>query len=96
MWMSRSGLANKASTCEAWAVRGVRARFLVGRLERGSAEVGMDSGMGSDMLVEVAKAELLAAQRLGGNVQADSGAAGEINHLASEAAVALAFGIGNR
>jgi hypothetical protein len=28
----------------------VRARFLVGRLERGSAEVGMDSGIGSDMV----------------------------------------------
>ena len=28
---------------------GVRARRLKGRLERGSAEVGMDSGMGSDI-----------------------------------------------
>lgn len=28
---------------------GVRARRLRGRLERGSAEVGMDSGMGSDI-----------------------------------------------
>jgi len=28
----------------------VRARRLVGRLERGSWEVGMDSGMGSDMV----------------------------------------------
>lgn len=35
---------------EDWAEMGVRARFLVGRLERGSAEVGMDSGMFSDML----------------------------------------------
>jgi hypothetical protein len=28
----------------------VRARFLRGRLERGSAEVGIDSGMGSDIV----------------------------------------------
>jgi hypothetical protein len=27
----------------------VRARFLVGRLERGSCEVGIDSGIGSDI-----------------------------------------------
>lgn len=50
MGMSRSGFAKRASTWEACAVRGVRARFLVGRLERGSAEVGMDSGIGSDMV----------------------------------------------
>jgi len=31
---------------------GVRARFFKGRLERGSAEVGMLSGMGSDILGE--------------------------------------------
>jgi hypothetical protein len=34
-------------------VRGVRARFLSGRWERGSALVGMDSGMGSDIVVVV-------------------------------------------
>jgi len=34
----------------AWAEVGVRARFLVGRLERGSWEVGIDSGIGSDMV----------------------------------------------
>ena len=28
----------------------MRARFLVGRWERGSADVGIDSGMGSDIL----------------------------------------------
>jgi hypothetical protein len=36
--------------CEAVSERGDRARFLRGRLERGSAEVGMLSGMGSDIL----------------------------------------------
>ena len=49
--MSRSGLAKSASTCEACCVTGVRARRLRGRLERGSEEVGMDSGMGSDISV---------------------------------------------
>lgn len=49
MGMSRSGLAKRAVTWEAcWEV-GVRARRLRGRLERGSWEVGMDSGMGSDI-----------------------------------------------
>ncbi len=48
-WMSRSGFAKRASTCEACAVTGVRARRFVGRLERGSCEVGIDSGMGSDI-----------------------------------------------
>lgn len=47
--MSRSGLAKRASTWEACCVTWVRARRLRGRLERGSAEVGMDSGMGSDI-----------------------------------------------
>ncbi len=51
-WISRSGLAKRASTCDACAVVGVRARRLVGRLERGSWEVGMDSGIGSDILRE--------------------------------------------
>lgn len=51
MAISRSGFAKRASTSAACTVRGVRARFLVGRLERGSAEVGIDSGMGSDMVV---------------------------------------------
>ena len=49
--ISRSGLAKRASTCADCCEMGVRARFFVGRLERGSADVGMDSGMGSDMLV---------------------------------------------
>ena len=48
--MSRSGFANKASTWLACWVTGVRARRLRGRLERRSWEVGMDSGMGSDMV----------------------------------------------
>lgn len=50
MGVSRSIFAKRASTCEACCVTGVRARRLSGRLERGSAEVGMDSGMGSDIL----------------------------------------------
>lgn len=48
--ISRSGFAKSASTCADCCETGVRARFLVGRLERGSADVGIDSGMGSDML----------------------------------------------
>lgn len=44
------GAEKRADTEEAWSARGVRARRLVGRLERGSALVGMDSGMGSDMV----------------------------------------------
>jgi len=32
-------------------LKGERARFLTGRLDRGSAEVGMDSGIGSDILL---------------------------------------------
>lgn len=49
MRISCSGLAKRASTEAACAETGVRARFLVGRWERGSAEVGMDSGPGADM-----------------------------------------------
>ena len=45
--ISRSGLAKRASTCEAWAVTGVRARRFVGRLERGSWVVVIDSGFGA-------------------------------------------------
>ena len=45
-----SGLENRASTCDAAVDRGERARFLRGRLERGSADVGIDSGMFSDIL----------------------------------------------
>jgi hypothetical protein len=48
--ISWSGLAKRASREAAWEETGVRARFLRGRLERGSAEVGTDSGMGSDMI----------------------------------------------
>lgn len=47
--MAASGLAKRASTWEAWAETGVRARRLMGRRERGSADVGIDSGMGSDI-----------------------------------------------
>ena len=50
MEISRSGLAKRAVTCAACWVVGVRARRFVGRLERGSREVGMDSGIGSDIL----------------------------------------------
>ncbi len=52
MAISRSGLAKSASTWLACWVLGVRARFLSGRLERGSWDVGIDSGIGSDMVEE--------------------------------------------
>ena len=48
--ISRSGLAKRAESWVAWAVVGVKARRLVGRLERGSWDVGMDSGIGSDIV----------------------------------------------
>jgi hypothetical protein len=51
--ISWSGLAKRASSWAAVWERGERARFLVGRLERGSAEVGIDSGMGSDIVLMV-------------------------------------------
>lgn len=45
--------AKRASTAWDWAPEGVLARRvrLRGRWERGSAEVGMDSGMGSDIVI---------------------------------------------
>lgn len=49
MAMFWSGLAKRASREAAWADVGDRARFLVGRRERGSAEVGMEEGPGADM-----------------------------------------------
>lgn len=49
--MSWSGLAKRASTEAACAETGVRARFLVGRRERGSAEVGTESGPSADMVM---------------------------------------------
>ena len=51
--ISRSGLAKRAEREVACWLVGVSARRLVGRLERGSAEVGIDSGMGSDIIIEV-------------------------------------------
>lgn len=48
--MSVSGLAKRASSCEACAETGVRARRLRGRWERRSYDVGIDSGIGSDIL----------------------------------------------
>lgn len=51
MGTGRSGCANSASTCALCWLTGVRARFLVARFERGSAEVGIDSGIGSDMVL---------------------------------------------
>jgi hypothetical protein len=48
--ISWSGLEKRAVRVAAWAEVGVRARFLVGRLERGSWEVGIDSGIGSDIV----------------------------------------------
>lgn len=51
--ISWSGFAKSAERVAAWDEDGVRARFLRGRLERGSAEVGMLSGIGSDMVTVV-------------------------------------------
>jgi hypothetical protein len=48
--ISWSGLAKRASSCAAVWDLGERARFLVGRLERGSADVGMLSGICSDIV----------------------------------------------
>jgi hypothetical protein len=48
-----SGLDIRFEIWEAVSERGLKARFLRGRLERGSAEVGMLSGIGSDILVVV-------------------------------------------
>lgn len=56
MTMSLSGCAKRCSTAFAWletADAGPRAR-LTGRWERGSADVGIDSGMFSDMTMTVA------------------------------------------
>jgi hypothetical protein len=47
--ISWSGFAKRAVRVAAWEETGVRARFLRGRLERGSAEVGILSGIGSDI-----------------------------------------------
>lgn len=47
--ISCSGRAKSDSTDAAWADMGVRARRLVGRLERGSEEVGMLSAVPADM-----------------------------------------------
>lgn len=49
--ISWSGFEKRAEIVAACSLTGVRARRLRGRLERGSWEVGMDSGIGSDMLV---------------------------------------------
>lgn len=48
--MGRSGFANRAVKEAACEEVGVRARRFVGRLECGSEEVGMLSGMGSDIV----------------------------------------------
>lgn len=48
--ISRDGFENRVAREAAWAFVGVRARRLVGRLERGSWEVGIDSGIGSDIV----------------------------------------------
>lgn len=47
-----SGFAKRASILADCLDDGERARFLRGRRDRGSAEVGILSGMGSDMTVE--------------------------------------------
>ena len=63
--ISRSGLAKRAVTCEACWLVGVKARRLVGRLERGSCEVGIDSGIGSDIFFnEIDRVELNSTCRL--------------------------------
>ena len=50
MAMGRSGLAKRASTWADWWDVGVLARsFFVGREVRWEVDVGMDSGMGSDI-----------------------------------------------
>lgn len=48
--MSRSGLANSASSCAPWAEVGERRAFLCGRW---ALDVGIDWGMFSDILTEV-------------------------------------------
>ena len=50
MLITWSGLEKSAEMEDAASERGVRARFLVGRLFRGSNDVGMDSGIGSDIV----------------------------------------------
>ena len=47
----RSGFAKRAVTWLACCETGARARRFRGRLERGSWDVGIDSGMGSDIIV---------------------------------------------
>ena len=71
--ISRSGLAKRASTCADCCVVGVRARFLVGRWERRSEEVGMDSGIGSDMLAiqELREVQMVLKRVVGWLIQHD-------------------------
>ncbi len=47
--ISRSGWEKRVAREAACALVGVRASRFVGRLERGSCEVGIDSGIGSDI-----------------------------------------------
>lgn len=56
---ARSGLAKRASTRADCAVEGVRARFLVGRCDFEEMEVGLDSGMFSDMVKVLAGEEVI-------------------------------------
>ena len=49
MCISRSGFAKRAVRVAAWADAGERALRFAGRRERRSKEVGIDSGIGSDM-----------------------------------------------
>ena len=53
MCISRSGFAKRAVRVAAWADAGERALRFAGRRERRSKEVGIDSGIGSDMFVGV-------------------------------------------
>lgn len=58
--ISRSGCEKRDASDWACAEVGVSARRLVGRLERGSCEVGIDSGIGSDMILLVTDAGRIA------------------------------------
>lgn len=65
MRISWSGRLSKVSSWAFCAEVGERARFLVGRRERGSAETGMDSGPVPDIVtVVVVYVEVLAAETL--------------------------------
>jgi hypothetical protein len=63
--ISWSGFLKRASSWAAVWERGERARFLRGRLERGSAEVGMLSGICSDMVEVLRRTQVRGHLRTG-------------------------------